>query len=141
MHQAVTSPSIDLQHAADRFAEWRRNKATKQSRIPEELWNLACRAAIAHGVCKTSTTLKLDYGRLKRRVEGETSGAGRSNDQSQQQQGRTPAGFVEVAPTLAGGATECELEWSSGCGARLVLRWKGTIAPDFALLGQLFHQR
>lgn len=140
MHQPITTQSVDLQHAAERFAQWRRNKTTKRSRIPEDLWELACRAAKTHGVCKTSTALKLDYYRLKRRLEGKTSGDNNANGHSPQRR-RTAPVFVEVPSALGNHLTECELEWSNGLGARLVLRWKGTTAPDLALLGNVFNQR
>ena len=61
----VRSP---LMRAAERFAEWRQTRELG-TRIPEGLWKLAVKLASTHGVCRTSSMLRLDYYSLKRRLE------------------------------------------------------------------------
>ena len=57
-----------LARAQVRFRDWRR-KRTIGARIPEPLWTLAVKLAIAHGVCRTASALELDYYSLKKRLE------------------------------------------------------------------------
>ncbi len=57
-----------LKRAAARFAVWRRTREVGM-RIPEPLWRLASRLAVAYGVCRTASELGLNYYGLKRRVE------------------------------------------------------------------------
>lgn len=45
-----------LARAQGRFRDWRR-KRTLGARIPEPLWKLAVKLAIAHGVCRTALAL------------------------------------------------------------------------------------
>ncbi len=66
-----------LKRAAARFAVWRRTREVGM-RIPEPLWRLASRLAVAYGVCRTASELGLNYYGLKRRVEEQASPAHRS---------------------------------------------------------------
>ena len=45
-----------LKRAAERFAVWRRTREVGM-RIPEPLWRLASRLAVAYGVCRTASEL------------------------------------------------------------------------------------
>ena len=54
----------------ERIEEWR-EKRTKGTRMPEELWGTATQAASLHGVCFVSRSLRLSCHSLRRRVEDE----------------------------------------------------------------------
>ena len=56
-----------LEAARGTFQPWRASRPGRQ-RIPESLWALAVQAAGASGINRTAKTLRIDHGRLKRRV-------------------------------------------------------------------------
>mgnify|MGYP001435105451 CR=1 FL=1 len=95
-----------LARAQGQFRDWRR-KRTLGTRIPEPLWKLAVKLAIAHGVCRTALALGLDYYSLKQRLEAV---AGR--------QPATEPAFVELpAPLVVG--KHCTFELGDGAGSTL----------------------
>ena len=57
-----------LSRGRDRFENWRGSREVR-SRIPNHLWDLAVKLAVAHGLNRTASILKLDYYSLKKRVE------------------------------------------------------------------------
>jgi len=145
MHQPIPSEHTDLQEATQAFARWRQSKPTKRARIPEDLWELACRTAKTHGIAKTSRELKLDYYRLKRRLDDPSprTRASKAAANTSKNPGRpttSPPTFVELPPLAIGGTTECDVELETGHGTRFVLRWKGNTAPDLAAISQLLAQ-
>ena len=73
-----------------------------------------------HGLHRTTKALRLDYMRLKKRMEA-TPGAA----------GPTPPRFVELWGAAAG-PTECVVEWESARG-RMRVALKG-VTPDWASL-------
>jgi len=139
MHQPIQPEASDLHRAIEEFSNWRQTKATKQTRIPGELWQVACRVAKVHGVSKTSRALKIDYYRLKRHLDDQLDSGRNARDRSRRQL-QSQAAFVELPAAAIAGSTNCELELENGQGARLVLRWSGVTAPDLSLLGQLLAQ-
>ncbi len=142
MHQPIPADSDPLRQAANAFTQWRSSRKNR-ARIPEPLWKMACQATQVHGVSKTAQTLKLDYYRLQRRIQGKT-GSPRQPVQAAQDGQPSPAAaaFVEL-PTMStgNGRAECELEFQNGQGTRLVVRWKESSAPDLALLAQVVQPR
>ena len=52
----------------DRFDEWRRNRP-KREQIPNELWAEAVELARIHGISKVSSTLRLNYSKLKKQIK------------------------------------------------------------------------
>jgi hypothetical protein len=50
------------------FGQWRRTR-TGRERIPEELWQAAVDLSESCSLCKIATELKLDYRRLRRRIQ------------------------------------------------------------------------
>ena len=139
MQQPNPSLSDDLQQVVERFTQWRRTRIGR-SRIPEELWQLACQVARTHGVSKTSAALKVSYPRLKRRLLASGS-VGKPRDGKRARKPSGQAAFVELPPLAAPVAMECEIEFEDARGARLLLRWKGLDAPDLTTLGQVFWSR
>jgi hypothetical protein len=98
-------------------------------RIPEPLWRLASRLAVAYGVCRTASELGLDYYGLKRRVEDQTSPAHCSAGQ--------PA-FVELPASTLALPDECILEFENALGSKLRVHLRGGAIPDLVALGRSF---
>ena len=116
-----------LARAQGRFRDWRR-KRTIGARIPEPLWKLAVKLAIAHGVCRTASALGLDYYSLKKRLEAA--------------EGRQPAtepAFVELPAPLAV-RKHCTFELGDGAGSTLRIQLVGYDVADVAALsGRLWN--
>ena len=116
-----------LARAQVRFRDWRL-KRTIGARIPERLWKLAVKLAIAHGVCRTASALGLDYYSLKKRLE---AAAGR--------QPATAPAFVEFPASLAIGK-HCTFELGDGGGNTLRIHLVGYDVADVAALsGSLWN--
>ena len=113
-----------LARGQDRFEAWRGARAVR-TRIPDQLWKLAVKLAVAHGLNRTAKTLKLDYYSLKRRVEAkrDTTAA-------------APA-FVELAPPMTASG-ECIVEFEDGTGASMRIHLRGCDVPDLVALSRSF---
>ena len=114
---------LPLRRAAERFQRWR-NQRRRGTPIPEPLWTLAAQLAARFGVCKTASTLKLDYYTLKSRL-AESMSAGDGD----------PAAFLEL-PRPAAAASECIIECQNSVGARMRIHLKGVALSDLAALGR-----
>jgi len=115
-----------LARGRDRFEAWREARQTR-TRIPDRLWKLAVKLAVAHGLNRTASVLKLDYYSLKRRVEAKNAAANSAK----------PA-FVELSPPPMPAAGECIFEFEDGTGASLRIRLRGCEVPDLVALGRSF---
>jgi hypothetical protein len=83
-----------------------------------------------YGLNRTAQTLRLDYYRLKKRVEA--AGLGVSSDRG------AAATFIELAPSAPGSSRECILELENPGGAKMRVHLKGVEAPDLAALSRSF---
>jgi hypothetical protein len=118
--EAATAGGIEGARA--RFEEWRRSRPRK-SPIPDELWTAAINAARQHGVNRTAQQLRLDAGKLKRRLV--------AADKRKSKTPRRPR-FVElVAPPAI---PECLIEFESAGGSKIRIHWTISVAPDWANL-------
>jgi hypothetical protein len=116
-----------LARAQSRFRDWRR-KRTIGARIPESLWTLAVKLAVAHGVCRTASALDLDYYSLKKRLEAADG-----------LQAATEPAFVELSAPLAVGK-HCTFELGDGAGSTLRIQLVGYSVADVAVLsGRLWN--
>jgi hypothetical protein len=115
----------DLERGRSRFQAWR-GQRKPGGRIPQTLWALATRLAKAHGVCRTSAVLGLDYYRLKQRVEGADSEPPSS----------APA-FVELTSPVPV-AKRCRFELDNGTGATLRVQLVGYDAAEIEALSRSF---
>jgi len=120
---------------------WRQSRAAK-SRIPERLWDAAVKMAERYGLARTASVLRLDYYRLKNRLE-----------QNAASRCEAPAAAVKTtfiqlplpaepassrpAPILPAPA-ECVVELDNGAGAKMRIHLKGAEAPDLAALSRSF---
>ena len=110
-----------LARAQARFRDWRR-KRTIGARVPEPLWTLAVKLAIAHGTCRTASALDLDYYSLKKRL-----------DAADGLQAATVPAFVELPAPLAIGK-QCTFELGDGAGSTLRIQLVGYDAAEVATL-------
>jgi hypothetical protein len=119
--QAATAGGIDGARA--RFEEWRRTRPRK-SPIPDELWTAAINAARQHGVNRTAQKLRLDAGKLKRRLVAADT---------RKMKAPRPPRFVElVAP--APPSHDCLIEFESATGSKMRIHWTTGVAPNWANL-------
>ena len=124
MRQRSSLVSRDiLSDVESQFARWRKSRR-RGTRIPAALWDAAVGAARNCGVSKVAGALRLDYYKLKQRLETapglETGGGG---------------AFLEIPlPT----ASECVFELEDGQGARLRVAFKGASPTELEPLARAF---
>ena len=134
--RTTSDPPARLGAVRRRFERWRATR-TGLSRIPADLWLAAVNAANRYGLNPTAQALGLDYASLKKHV---TAAACRSDRPASggESGDRTVATFVELAPPLSSGVTECILELENAGGAKMRIHLKGVAAPDLAALSRSF---
>jgi hypothetical protein len=98
------------------------------------LWDSAVELAVAHGLSRTSTTLKLGYYDLKKRL------AERASAGALPQNGAALPTFVELTPAPFGNACECTIDLEKRDGARMRIELKGASAPDLAAVTRSFWE-
>lgn len=116
-----------LARGARRFAQWRRKRTTPF--IPEQLWSLATRLGVEHGVSRTSRALGVQYYDLQKRVEAASTSSSEK---------AAPAAFVEVLASPATSPAEHVVELEHVSGAKMRIQARGGSAPDLAALSRLF---
>jgi len=121
------SNQLPLRRAAERLERWRQTHE-RGTHIPESLWSLATNLAATYGVCKTATTLKLDYYSLKRRLSESTMPAAEAR-------GEQPE-FLDLPMSALAAPGECIIECENSAGARMRIHLKGVALPDLAALGR-----
>ena len=89
---------MGMERAHGRFERWRSSHRGRKP-IPESLWAVAIAVAREHGIFRTSQVLRLEFNKLKRRVQS----AGRRAVRS------TPA-FVELIAPESADVPECLIE-------------------------------
>ena len=122
-----------LENTRRRFDRWRQTRPAK-SRIPETLWDTATRMADRYGVARTARVLRLDYFRLKKRLDQNAAlrseafpGAGKTT-------------FMELPGPVRPATAECVVELEDGAGAKMRIHLKGAEAPDLAALSRSFFR-
>lgn len=117
-----------LARAARRFESWRRSRTAV--RIPEELWSLAEEMAGLFGVNQASVALRIEYCKLKRRVEGAKGKAPKRP--------RASSEFIELRPGTLAPTAGCLVEFEEPGGAKVKVHLPGDERPDLVALGRLF---
>ncbi|RPJ19927.1 MAG: hypothetical protein EHM35_20155 [Planctomycetaceae bacterium] len=113
---------VGMRRVCRRFERWRKGHKARLP-IPEKLWASAAQVAREHGVFRTAKVLRLEYGKLKRMVQGVTQ---------RTRPALTSAAFLELVPPQAVGlASECVIELEGPRG-KLRIQWKGATASDLA---------
>jgi hypothetical protein len=125
--------SAPLENARRRFERWRQTRPAK-SRIPETLWDAAARMAERYGLARTASVLRLDYYRLKKRLDQKTVHG------SETLPAAAKATFMELPAPVRGATAECVVELEDGGGAKMRIHLKGAEAPDLAALSRSFFR-
>src|SRR5207247_6741011 len=87
---------VKMEQARQQLDRWRSTR-THRSPIPEPLWAVAVQLARQHGIFATARALRLDYTRLKARVESAHRTSVVSSKRSQRAFRRAaPPAFVEL---------------------------------------------
>ena len=107
------------------FEHWRSSRR-RGTRIPAALWDAAVGAAHDCGVSKVAGALRLDYYKLKQRLE-QTPGLATVRG----------GGFLEI-PLPSSPASECVFELEDGQGARLRVAFKGASPAELEPLARAF---
>jgi len=115
--------TADVEEVRTRFESWRQSRRGK-ARIPDELWSAAMELARRDGVNRTAAVLRLDGGKLRRRMVAADSVPGKA----------APT-FVEMMVPHAVGRPECTIELE-GRNRKLRIHWKGATAADLAGLSR-----
>ena len=134
-----------IRRLRERLQQFRGTHA-KRPRLPDELWQAAVEQARQHGIYTVARTLRLDYANLQRRLDvaplQKRFGGGGAKDagvsaQQRRTVGRafaaTPPTFVESARSAGAVSDEYVIEFESGNGLRMRVRWRGTM-PEWGSL-------
>ena len=119
----ASSPGESLEQLGLRLKCWREARVRGQ-RIPVQLWTAAVDMARQFGVQRVAKGLRVDYERLKRRVQGAggVAHAGKIDTR------KVDTRFVEMLvspPTAAPGRCECALELENAQGAKMRMELNG----------------
>jgi len=119
----ASSPEESLEQLGLRLKCWREARVRGQ-RIPAEMWTAAVQMARQLGVQRVAKGLRVDYERLKRRVQGAggVAHAGKIDTR------KVDTEFVEMLvspPTAAPGRCECTLELENAQGAKMRVELSG----------------
>ena len=120
---SIPEPIVQLQRQLDQF----RSAQPHRVKIPESLWQAAEELARQHGVYAVAHPLRLDYVRLKRRLEAV------SKVEEKQRKKVASSGFVELIAAHPA-AAECVIEFESKRGGTMRIQWRGSGAPDWSSL-------
>ena len=132
-----------IRHLSEQLRQFRSTHPVR-TRLPEPLWQAAVELARQHGIYMVAHSLRLDYSNLQKRLGGVPSprriaGSGDSETEVRTQRRRAVVGdsgsaapvFVELARSA--GADEYVIEFESGAGARMCVRWRGS-TPEWSSL-------
>jgi hypothetical protein len=120
-----------------RLERWRERHGGRGQPIPAELWDEAVQVAWVEGVDATAYALRLDRGRLGRRMGLAAAPSGSSPEEAP----RASDGFVELdaGGLCATGYTVLRFEGREG--ERLEVELRGASALDVAELARAFWSR
>lgn len=120
-----------LEQVGKRFKRWREGRV-RGEHIPEVLWAAAVGMAKQHGLHRVAQVLRVDYGRLKKRLERAGGAA---------QVGKVDTGFVEllVSPAPAAASLcECAVELENARGTKMRVELNGNGLAGLAGLCNAF---
>lgn len=117
----------NLKPLRQRLERWRKSGKKRRGRIPEELWMESVEAASKYGVAAVSKCLRLDYPRLKSRVESLCLAVGSEE--------KAPR-FVEVVSPLVRKGSLNAIELQKSGGSRLRLEFEGELTKELSRLSE-----
>jgi hypothetical protein len=124
MTRGGRSRITDIDEVRARFEDWRRTRKGK-ARIPDELWSAAIEVARRDGVNRTAAALRLDGGKLKRRMVASQPVSGMTR----------PPAFIELMASGNTGLPEYTIELE-GRNGKLRIHCQGATAADLAELSR-----
>jgi len=131
MNRKSTAPIPEaitqLQHQLEQF----RSTRPARTKLPEPLWRAAVELARQHGIYAVSHPLRLDYTRLKQRLDGIPSRPRKLKP--------TKPAFIELIGSGATTLPECVIEFESASGGKMRIQWKAAVPPDWASLLRAWH--
>src|SRR5881398_2305835 len=98
-----------------------------RTKLPQSVWQSAAELARCHGIYVVAHSLRLDYGTLKKRVNG-------SAECSVRRRKKTQPRFVELIGGAGESMDEYVIEFESARGAKLRIHCKTPTPPDWAAL-------
>ncbi len=121
--ESASSPGESLEQLGLRLIRWREARVRGQ-RIPVQLWAAAVDMARQFGVQPVAKGLRVDYKRLKRRVQGAggVAPAGKIDTR------KVDTRFMEMVvspPSAAPGRCECAVELENAQGAKMRVQLGG----------------
>ena len=126
MNRKSAGPIPEAISQLQRQLEQFRSTRPVRTKLPESLWQAAVEWARQHGIYAVAHPLRLDYTRLKQRLDGIPS-------QSRRPKPDKPA-FVELIGSGAAPLPECVIEFESPGGGKMRVQWKAEVLPDWASL-------
>ena len=121
MTQNKSSQILDIQEVQARLEQWRQSRP-KRAPIPDELWAAAAALARRDGVNRTAAALRLDGGKLRRKM-GTSAAPAR----------KAPPAFVELKAAGTSSRSEYTFELDGGNG-KLRIHCQGTSATELTAL-------
>ena len=121
MNRQSTAPIPEAITQLQRQLEQFRSTRQARAKLPESLWQAAVELARQHGIYAVAHPLRLDYTRLKQRLDGIPS----------RRKPPKPA-FVELVGGGAATPPECVIEFESADGDKMRIQWKAVVPPDWA---------
>lgn len=120
-----------IKKVQQQFENWRKNRKSKCSPIPEYLWEAAMGLHGEYSIYKIAKTLRLDYSKLKSKILN----ASKKKTES------TPA-FIQLdIPAAQPGHNEWAIEMENADGAKMKISGTCSEMPDIALICQNFLGR
>ena len=126
--QTVAEAS-ELEELKARLDAWRQGRK-KGVHVPKELWEAAVALSKQHTVAELSRVLRLDYGRLKKRIIG-------SGQNAPPEKGSAPR-FVKIDTPEPALDADCVVELENAKGVKLRMLFRKGSDLDFAALGKAF---
>src|SRR5215472_8863405 len=130
MNHKSAAPIPEAITQLQRQLEQFRSNRPGRKKLPESLWGAAVELARQHGIYAVAHPLRLDYTRLKQRLEGMPSLPGRKSKRA----------FVELIGNSAAAVPECVIEFESPGGGKMRIQWKAAMPPDWASLLRAWHE-
>lgn len=125
-----------LGRLCQRLERWRQEYGGRGRPIPEELWDEAAAVAQVEGVDAAARVLRVDRGRLARRVEGEPERGGGTAAHEHEHDG-----FVEVDASRLCAATRTVLRFEGRDGERMHVEIGDAKGVDVVALASAFWSR
>ena len=124
MNRKSRAPIPEAITQLQRQLEQFRSTQPSRTKLPESLWQAAVELARQHGVYAVAHPLRLDYMRLKQRLEGIPK---------LRQKANKPA-FIELIGGASATLPECVIEFESVRGSKMRIQWKAAVPPDWTSL-------